>query len=369
MHASPVVSVRGHRATTADRPRQGSQSVQGAANLRFPKNRSGGLPIKLARRQFLHLAAGAAALPAVSRLAWAQTYPAKPVRIVVGFPAGGQIDILARLIGQWLSERLGQPFIIDNRPGASSNIGTQAVVRAPADGHMLLLANGTNAINATLYDNLNFDFIRDTAAIASINRIPLVLEVHPSFPAKTVQELIAHAKANPGKVDLATAPKGTAPYMAAELFKIVGGVDLVHVPYRGDGEVVTDLLGGQVPAAFGGISASIQHIRAGKLRVLAVATAARLEALPDIPTVGDSVPGFEASGWCGIVAPKNTPVGIIDKLNREINAGLADPKIKARLADVGVTVFAGSPAEFAKHIVDETEKWGKVIRTANIKPD
>jgi tripartite-type tricarboxylate transporter receptor subunit TctC len=325
--------------------------------------------MKLPRRKFLHLAAGAAALPAVSRVAWAQVYPSRPVRIIVGFPAGGQIDIIARLIGQWLSDRLGQQFFIDNRPGAASNIAAEAVVRAPADGHTLFLASGTNAVNATLFEKLNFDFIRDTAAIASINRIPIVLEVHPSFPAKTVPELIAYGKANPGKIDMATPTTGTAPYMAAELFKMMSGVDLVHVPYRGEGQMLTDLLGGQVQVAFGGISPSIEHIRAGKLRALAVATAARLEALPDIPAVGEFVPGYEASGWCGLVAPKNTPVAIIHKLNHEINAGLADPKIKARFGDLVVAVFPGSPVDFGQHFAAETEKWAKVIRAANIKPE
>jgi tripartite-type tricarboxylate transporter receptor subunit TctC len=325
--------------------------------------------MKLPRRNFLHLAAGAAALPAISCVAWAQAYPARPVRIIVGFPAGGQIDIIARLMGQWLSERLGQQFFVDNRPGAASNIAAEAVVRAPADGHTLFLANGTNAVNATLFDKLNFDFVRDTAAVASINRIPFVLAVHLSFPAKTVPELIAYAKINQGKLNLATPPKGTGPYMAAELFKAMAGIDMALVPYRGDAPALTDLLGGQVPAAFGGITAWIESIRAGKLRALAVASAARLEMLPDVPTIGETVPAYEASGWCGIVAPKNTPIGVIDKLNSEINAGLADPRFRARLADVGVPAFAGSPAEFAKHIADETEKWGKVIKTAKIKPD
>jgi tripartite-type tricarboxylate transporter receptor subunit TctC len=325
--------------------------------------------MKLSRRRFLHLVSGAAALQAVARVAWAQVYPSRPVRIVVGFPAGGQIDIIARLIGQWLSDRLGQQFFIDNRPGAASNIAADAVVRVPADGHTLLLASATNAVNATLFDKLNFDFIRDTAAIASINRIPIVLEAHPSFPAKTVPELIAYAKANPGKIDMATPTTGTAPYMAAELFKMMSGVDLVHVPYRGEGQMLTDLVGGQVQFAFGGISVSIEHIRAGKLRALAVATAGRLEALPDIPAVGEFVPGYEASGWCGVVAPKNTPVAIIDKLNQEINTALADPKIKARFADLVVAVLAGSPADFGKHFAAETEKWAKVIRAANIKPE
>jgi tripartite-type tricarboxylate transporter receptor subunit TctC len=325
--------------------------------------------VKLPRRQFLHLAAGAAALPTLPLIAKAQTYPARPVRIIVGFPAGGQIDIIARLIAQWLSERLGQQFFVDNRPGAASNIATEAIVRAPPDGHTLFLANGTNAVNATLFDKLNFDFVRDIAAVASINRIPIVLASHLSFPAKTVSEFIGYARANPGKVNLATTPKGTGPYMAAELFKTVASVDIALIPYRGDAPAVTDLLGGQVPAAFGGISAWIEHIRTGRLRALAVASAARLEMLPDLPTIGDTLPGYEASGWCGIVAPKNTPIGIVDKLNSEINAGLADTKVSARLADLGVTVLAGSPAEFANHIAAETEKWGKLIRAANIKPD
>ena len=325
--------------------------------------------MKLPRRQFLHLAAAAAALPAVSRIASAQTYPARPVRLIVPFPPGGQIDIIARLIGQWLSERLGQQFFVDNRPGAGGNIGAEAAVHAPADGHTLLLAGGWNAVNAALFDKLNFDFVRDTAAIASINRIPLVLEVHPSFPAKTVPELIAYAKSNPAKLNLATPPKGTAPYMAAVLFIMMSGVDIVHVPYRGDGPMLTDLLGGQVQVAFGGISASIEQIRAGKLRALAVATATRLEALPGIATVGESVPGYETTGWCGVVAPKNTPIAVIDKLNKEINAALADPKFKSRLDDLIAPVLAGSPAEFSKLIAEETEKWGKVIRTANIRSD
>jgi tripartite-type tricarboxylate transporter receptor subunit TctC len=325
--------------------------------------------MKLPRRKLLHLVAGAAALPAVSSFAWAQAYPARPVRLIAPFPPGGQIDIIARLIGQWLSERLGQQFFIDNRPGASGNIGTEAAVRAPADGHTLLLASATNAINATLYDNLNFNFIGDIAPVASINRIPIVLEVHPSFPAKTVPELIAYAKANPGKVNLATPSKGTGPYMAAELFKMMVGVDIVYVPYRGDAPALTDLLGGQVQAAFGGISASIEQIRAGKVRALAVTTPARLEALPDIATLGETVSGYEATGWCGVVAPRNTPVAIIEKLNKEINAALADPTVKARLADLVAPVLAGSPADFGKLIADETEKWGKVVKFAGLKPE
>jgi tripartite-type tricarboxylate transporter receptor subunit TctC len=321
------------------------------------------------RRQVLHLAAGAAALSAVPRVARAQAYPTKPVHLIVPYPPGGQIDPIARLTGQWLQERLGQPFVIENRPGAATNIGTEAVLRAPADGHTLLLASGPKTVNATLFDKLSFDFIRDTAAVASINRIPLVLEVHPTFPTKTVPELIAYAKANPGKVNLATGPKGTAPYMAAELFKMMAEVDIVHVPYRGDGAMLTDLIGGQVQAAINGISSSLEMIRAGRLRALGVASAVRLEALPEVASIAEAVAGFEASGFCGIVVSRNTPVEVIGRLNTEINAGLVDPKLKARLIDVGVTVLAGSPAEFAKYIVDETDKWAKVTKFAGIKPD
>jgi tripartite-type tricarboxylate transporter receptor subunit TctC len=321
------------------------------------------------RRQFLHLAAGAAVLPAVSPIAKAQAYPSRPVRMIVGVPAGGPIDISARLIGQWLSERLGQQFIIDNRPGAGGNLATEAVVRAPADGYTLLVAYASSAINATLFDKLNYDFIRDITPVASINRIPLVLEVHPSFPVKTVPQLIAYAMANPGKVNMATPGNGTAPQVAGELFKMMAGVNMVHVPYRGSGPMLTDLLGGQVQVSFDGLSSSIEHIRAGRLRALAVTTAARLEALPGIPTVGDTVPGYEASGWCGAVAPKNTAKEIVDQLNKGINAGLSDPKMKARFADLGATPFLGSPSDFGKFIADETEKWAKVIRAANIKAE
>jgi tripartite-type tricarboxylate transporter receptor subunit TctC len=325
--------------------------------------------MRFPRRQFLYLTVGAATLPAFTGIARAQAYPTRPVRLICPFPAGGQIDIIARLIGQWLSERLGQQFIIDNRSGAGGNIGTEAGVHAAADGQTVLLASATNAINATLYDNLNFNFIRDIAPVASINRIPLVLEVHPSFPAKTVPELIGSAKSNPGKISLATPTKGTGPYMAAELFKMMGGVDMVHVPYRAEAQMLTDLLGGQVQVAFGGISSSVEHIRAGKLRALAVPTTVRLEAFPDTPTVGEPVPGYEATGWCGVVAPKDTPFEIIGKLNREINTGLADPKFMATLAEMGLTVLAGSPADFGKLIVDETEKWGKIVKFAGLKSD
>ena len=321
------------------------------------------------RRQFLHLAAGAAALPAVSRIARAQTYPTRPVRIIVGFPPGGAADIAARLMGQWLSERLGQPFVIENRPGAGSNIATEAVVRAPADGYTLLLVSTSNAINATLYDKLNFNFIRDIAPVAGIIRVPHVMEVNPSVPAKTVPEFIAYAKANPGKINMASAGIGAAPHVSGELFKMMTGVDMVHVPYRGAAPALTDLLGGQVQVMFDTMPSSIEYIRAGKLRALAVTTATRSEALPDIPTVGDFVPGYEASAWYGVGAPKNTPAEIVDKLNKEINAGLADPKMKARLADLGGTVLAGSPADFGKLIADETEKWAKVVKFAGIKPE
>ena len=282
--------------------------------------------MKLPRRQFLHLAAGAAALPAVSRIAWAQAYPTRPVRIIVGFAAGGAADIIARLIGQWLSERLGQPFVIENRPGAGSNIATEAVVRAPPDGYTLLLVGTANAINATLYDKLNFNFIRDIAPVAGIIRVPNVMVVNPSVPAKTVPEFIAYAKANPGKINMASGGIGTAAHVSGELFKMMAGVDMVHVPYRGAAPALTDLLGGQVQVMFASMPSSIEHIRAGKLRALAVTTATRSEALPDIPTVGEFVPGYEASAWYGVGAPKDTPAEIVDKLNKEINAASPIPR-------------------------------------------
>jgi tripartite-type tricarboxylate transporter receptor subunit TctC len=321
------------------------------------------------RRHFLHLAAGAVALPAVSRIAWAQAYPTRPVRIIVGFPGGSPSDIGARLIGQWLSERLGQPFVIENRPGAGSNVGTEFVVRAPPDGYTLLMVTATNAVNATLYDQLNFNFISDIAPVASIVRNPGVMVVNPSFPAKTVPEFIAYAKANPGKINMATAGLGTNQHIYGELFKVMAGVDLVPVHYRGSPPALTDLLGGQVQVIFDVLLSSITYIKAGKLRALAVTTATRSAALPDIPTVGEFVPGYEASGWQGIGAPRNTPAEIVDKLNREINAGLADPTMKARITDLGGTVFISSPADFGKVIAADTEKWGKVIRAANIKAE
>src|SRR6478609_60654 len=314
------------------------------------------------RRRFLHLAAGAAALPFVPHLAKAQIYPSRPVRLVVGFPPGGPTDTAARPMAQWLSERLGQPFVIENRPGAGSNIGTEAVVRAPPDGYTLLLAYSSNAINATLYNKLNFNFIRDIAPVASISRETTVMVVNPSFPAKTVPEFVAFAKANSGQINFASGGHGTPPHVVGELFKMMAGVNLNHVPYRGGAPAVTDLLGGQVQVMFASPSISIEHVRAGKLRALAVTTAMRLEALPDVPTVGDFLSGFEASVWLGIGAPKNTPTEIIEKLNKEINAGLADPKIRARFADLGGTVLPGSPIEFGKLIASETEKWGKVVK-------
>jgi tripartite-type tricarboxylate transporter receptor subunit TctC len=325
--------------------------------------------MKLPRRQFLHLAAGAAALPAVSRIATAQTYPSRPVRLIVPVAPGGAYDITARLIGPWLSERLGQQFVIDNRPGGGTNIGTEAVVRAPADGYTLLLVGAASAINATLYDKLNFNFIRDIAPVAGITRAPEVMVVHPSVPAKTVPEFIAYAKANPGKLTMASGGIGSLSHVAGELFKMMAGVDLVHVPYRGQGPALTDLLGGQVQVMFAITVASIEYIKTGRLRALAVTAATRSDALPDLPTVGESVLDYEASNWFGVCAPKATPAAIVDKLNKEINASLAEPKIKARLADLSGAVLALSPAEFGKLIADETEKWGKVIRAANIKPE
>jgi tripartite-type tricarboxylate transporter receptor subunit TctC len=325
--------------------------------------------MKLPRRQFLHLAAGAAALPAVSRVARAQAYPTRPVRIIVPYAPGGAPDFIARLLGPWLSERLGQQFIIENRPGGGSNIGTEVVVRAPPDGYTLLLISTTNVINATLYDKLNFDFINDIVPVAGITRFPVVMVVNPSVPAKTIPELIAYAKANPGKINLGSPGIGTPGHVAGELFKMMAGVDMVHVPYRGGAAVMTDLLGGQVQVLFGSTSLTIEQIRAGKLRALAVTTDTPWEGLPDIPTVGDFVPGYEASTVFGFGVPKNTPAAIIDKLNKETNVSLVDTKLKAQFVDLGGTALIGSPAEFAKLIADDTEKWGKVIRAAKIKPD
>ena len=325
--------------------------------------------MKLPRRKLLHLAAGAAALPAVSRFAWAQAYPTRPVRIISPFGTAGATDLVARLIGQWLSERLGQQFVIENRPGAGGTIGTEAAVRAPADGYTLLMAGAYNAINATLYDKLSFNFIRDIAPVAPIIRLANVLDVNLSVPAKTVPEFITYAKANPGKINMASVGTGSTPHVTGELFKMMAGVNMVHVPYRSAGAALTDLISGQVHVYFGTTASSIEHIKAGKIRALGVTTTARAEALPDVPTIAEFVPGYEASNWYGVGIPKNTPVEIIDMLNNEINAALADPKLKARLADLGGTALAGSPADFGKFIAAETEKWGKVIRAANIKPD
>jgi tripartite-type tricarboxylate transporter receptor subunit TctC len=324
--------------------------------------------MKLPRRKFLHLAAGAAALSAFSRVAVAQTYPTRPVKLVVGFAPGGGNDIVARLIAQWLSERLGQPFLVENRPGAGTNIATEAVVRAQPDGYTLLFVAPSSAINATLYEKLSFNFIRDIVPVASLIRLPNVMEVNLSVPVKTVPEFIAYAKANRSKINMASPGVGTSVHLSGELFKMMAGVDMLHVPYRGTAPALTDLLGGQVQVMFGTMTGSIEYIRTGTLRALAVTTATRAEALPDVPTVAEFVPGYEASTWYGIGAPKNTPTETIDKLNKEINAGLADSKMKAQLADLGGTTLAGSPAEFGRIIADETEKWGKVVKFAGIKP-
>jgi tripartite-type tricarboxylate transporter receptor subunit TctC len=325
--------------------------------------------VKLPRRQFLHLAAGAAALPALPRVASALDYPTRPVHIIVGYAPGGTNDISARLMGQWLSERLGHQFVIENRPGAGSNLATEAVVHSPPDGYTLLLVNTSNAINATLYDKLNFNFIRDVAPVAGIMHSPPVMVVNPSLPARSVPEFITYAKANPGKVNMGSAGIGSVTHICGELFKMLSGVNLVHVPYRGGGPALVDLLGGQVQVMFVGVTELIEHIKAGRLRALAVTTATRSPALPDIPTVGEFVAGYEAITFYGIGAPKGTPADIIDKLNKETNAGLADSKLKARLADLGGTPLAGSPADFGRLIADETEKWAKVIKFAGIKVD
>jgi tripartite-type tricarboxylate transporter receptor subunit TctC len=325
--------------------------------------------MKLPRRQFLHLVAGAAALPAVSHVALAQTYPSRPVHIIVSLAPGGGADIVARLMGQWLSERLGSPFIIENRTGGGGNIATEAVVRALPDGYTLLLITPANVINTTLYDKLSFDFLRDILPVARISRDRLFMAVNPSLPAKTVPEFIAYAKANPGKINMASAGNGSPQHVAGELFKMMAGVEMTHVPYRGQAPALTDLLAGQVQVMFAATPSVTEYIRSARLRALAVTTATRSEALPEVPTVGEFVPGYEASGFFGVGVAKNTPAQTVDKLNKEINAALADPKIEARLADLGSTVLTGSPAEFGKFIAEETEKWGKVIRAANIKPE
>ena len=325
--------------------------------------------MKLPRRKFLHVAAGAAALPALPRVASALDYPTRPVHLLVGFAAGGPLDTSARLIGQWLSERLGQPFVIENRPGAGSNLATEIVARAAPDGYTLLEASAANAWNAALYDNLSFNFIRDIALVAGVRRAAGVMEVNPSVPVRTVPEFIAYAKANPGKINMATGGAGSAPHLYGELFKRMAGVDLVTVNYRGSAPALPDLIAGQVQVMFDVVISSIGHIRAGKLRPLGVTTTARLDVLPDVPPISDFLPGYEASSWDGIGAPANTPLEIVGILNKQVNAALADPTFKARLADLGAEPFAGSPAEFGKFIVDYTEKWGKVIRAAGIKAE
>ena len=323
--------------------------------------------MKIPRRAFMHLAVGAAALPAVPRISRAQAYPSRPVRIVVGFPAGGATDIQARLMGEWLTERLGQQFIVENKPGASGNIGTETVAKAPADGYTLLQVVTPHAINAALYSNLNFDFIRDITPVICAARLAYVVVVHPSPPVKTIPEFIAYAKANPGKINYGSAGPGTPQNIACELFKMMTGVNLVHVPYRGGAPATTDLVAGHLHAIFSPISESIQHIQAGKLRALAVTTTARLDVLPDVPTVAEFVPGYEASGFAGIGVPRNTPAEIIDRLNKELNAGLADSKVKGRIVELGGTVLGGTPAEFATIISEATEKWAKAIKFAGIK--
>jgi len=325
--------------------------------------------MKLPRRKLLHLATGVAALPMLSRLAGAQSYPSRPVRIVAAFAAGGGVDITARLIGQWLSDRLGQSFVVENRPGAGGNIGTETVVNAPPDGHTLLLATLPNAVNTTLYEKLNFNFIRDIAPVAGIIRVAMVILVHPSVPAKTVPELIAYAKRNPGKVNMASAGAGSAPHMAGELFNFMAGVSMVHVPYRGQGPALSDLLGGQVQVFFATTPGTSDFVRTGKLRALAVTSPTRAEGFSALPRVGDFVSGYEASQWYGIAAPKNTPVEVIDKLNREINAALNDPVMSAKFAEIGGEPLAGSPSAFGQLIAEETEKWGKVVKFTGLKPE
>jgi tripartite-type tricarboxylate transporter receptor subunit TctC len=325
--------------------------------------------MKLPRRKFLHLAAGAAALPAVSKLARAQAYPTRPVRVIVGFPAGGGSDIAARLIGQSLQERLGQNFIVENRPGSGTNIAAEAVVRAAPDGYTLLFITAANAINATLYDNFRFNLIHNIAPVAGLIRNAFVMTVNPSFPARTVPEFIAYAKANPGKISMASNGIGGGPHVSGELFKYMAGVDMIHVPYRGDAPAITDLLGGQVQVFFATLGSAIENIKAGRLRAISVTTSARQEALPDVPAMSEFVPGYEASGWWGVGAPRDTPVEIINTLAREINAALGDPKMKARISELGGVPTPMPPGEFGKFIADETAKWGKVIRAANIKPE
>src|SRR5262245_41750485 len=340
-----------------------------AASSGFRSSERTGDTMKIARRQFLRLAAGAATLPALLRRVRAQIYPSRPVHIIIGFPAGSGGDITMRLLGQWLSERLGQPFVIENRPGAANNIGTEVVVKAPPDGHTLLMVNPANVINVTLYERLNFNFLRDIAPVASIYRQPVVLNVNPSVPVTTVPEFIDYARANPGKLNMASGGNGSGQHVYGELFKMMTGTEMLHVPYRGGAPAMIDLIGGRVQVMFEIMNSSIEHIRSGKIRPLAVTTVARSEVLPDIPTIGDFVPGYDVRSWLGVGAPRNTPVEIIDQLNREIRVGLADPRLKSRLVDLGTTPFSLGPAEFGKFLADETEKWARVIKFAGIKPD
>ena len=323
----------------------------------------------LARRNFMRLAGATALAPAFSRLAGAQDYPTRPVRLIVGFPPGGGTDVAARLVGQWLSERIGQPVVIENRPGAGSNIATEAVVHAAADGHTLLLVSTAHAINATLYEKLNYNFLRDIAPIAGFMRVPNVMEINPALAAKSVPEFIAHARANPGNINMASGGNGTSQHLSGELFKMMTDLNMIHVPYRGSAPALTDLIGGRVQVMFGEMSSSIEFIKADKLRALAVTTATRSEALPDLPSVSDFVPGYESSAWYGVGAPKGTPAEIVDRLNKEVNAFLVDPKMKTRIAEMGATTVAGTPADFGKLIADETEKWGKVVKFAGVKAE
>jgi tripartite-type tricarboxylate transporter receptor subunit TctC len=323
----------------------------------------------LVRRQFLHLAAAIAGGSAISRFAWAQAYPTRPVRLIAGYPPGGGADIVARVIGQWLSERLGQPFVIENRPGANTNIATEAVVRTAANGYTLLLVTTANAINSTIYEKLNFNFVRDIAPVAGIMRVPNVMNLNPMIPAHTIPEFIAYAKSNPGKVNFASGGNGGGSHVIGEMFKAMAGIEMVHVPYRGDAAALTDVIGGQVQLSFATVPVSIEHIKAGKLRALAVTTSTRSRALPDVPTIGEFIPGFEASSWFGIGTPRNTPSEIVDRLNQEINLALIDPSMGARLAQLGGTALAGSSADLGKLIADETEKWAKVVKFAGIKPE
>ncbi len=325
--------------------------------------------MKLSRRSLLHLSAGAVALPALSRPAWAQTYPARPIRLIIGYTPGGSADITARLTGQWLSERLGQSVIVESRPGGGTNIATEAVVRAPPDGYTLLLVAPANAINATLYDKLSFDFLRDIVPVAGIIRFPNVVDVNPSLPVKSIPELIAYAKTNPGKLNMASSGNGSTIHMSGELFKMMAGINMVHVPYRGGAPALTDLIAGQVHVMFDNIPTSAEHVRSGRLRGLAVTGTARSHVLPDLPTVADFLPGYEASAWYGLGAPRNTPAAVIDRLNDAVNAILADPTSQGRFAELGASLLPGSPADFGKLLADETEKWGKVVKFAGAKPD